>query len=120
MKNVKTKGKKRTGVSTKYRKNWTDLDLSDDSYKKYQKHAQPVDHIEKQMIWDTNQYLVDDILTKVDRSSMNVGLDVRVPFLNKDLYEASWRIPFDLKIYNGTNKWILKQILYKYIPEIRQ
>ena len=49
LKNVKTKGKKRTGVSTKYRKNWTDLDLSDDSYKKYQKHAQPVDHIEKQM-----------------------------------------------------------------------
>jgi Ca2+-binding EF-hand superfamily protein len=48
IKNVKTKGKKRTGVSTKYLKNWTDLDLSDNSYKKYHEHAQPIDHIEKQ------------------------------------------------------------------------
>ena len=85
--------------------------------KRFNEDGIDLNHIEKQMIWDTNQYLVDDILTKVDRSSMNVGLEVRVPFLNKDLYEASWRIPFDLKIYNGTNKWILKQILYKYVPE---
>ena len=42
-----SKGKKRTGVSRKYLKNWTDLDLSDDSYKKFHEQAQPIDHIEQ-------------------------------------------------------------------------
>ena len=72
---------------------------------------------EQQMMYlDTLNYLPNDILTKVDRASMGVSLEVRVPFLNHNVVEFAYRLPLSMKIRNGESKWILKQLLNKYIP----
>lgn len=69
------------------------------------------------MCMDMIQYLPDDILVKVDRSAMAVSLESRVPFLDRDIVEFAWKLPLEFKKSNGVNKRILKNILYRYIPE---
>ncbi len=66
---------------------------------------------------DMLTYLPDDILTKVDRSSMGVGLETRAPFLDKEVVAFSWKIPMKMKISNYSGKIILKKLLTKYIPQ---
>jgi asparagine synthase (glutamine-hydrolysing) len=72
---------------------------------------------EQMMLLDTVSYLQDDILSKVDRASMGVSLEGRVPFLDHRIYEFAWTLPFDYKLRNGQTKWPLRQILYKYVPK---
>lgn len=68
------------------------------------------------MFQDMRSYLPDDILCKVDRAAMGVSLETRAPFLDPGVLEVSARVPTAMKIRNGKGKWILRQILYSYVP----
>ena len=74
------------------------------------------DFISKMQQLDMNTYLVDDILTKVDRASMSNSLEVRVPLLDHKLVELSARIPSNFKINNNDQKIIFKNAFKKMLP----
>ena len=73
--------------------------------------------VKNMMLIDQNFYLPNDILNKVDRASMFYSLETRVPFLNKDVIDFSNHLPLKFKIRGNNTKWILKELLKKYIPE---
>ncbi|KAF3890650.1 MULTISPECIES: asparagine synthase (glutamine-hydrolyzing) [Nostocales] len=82
-----------------------------------QSWAELSDYTQRMMFLDTITYLPDDILVKVDRASMGVSLESRIPLLDRRVVEFAWRLPLSMKIRNGQGKWLLRQILYKYVPQ---
>jgi asparagine synthase (glutamine-hydrolysing) len=82
-------------------KSWPDLD----------------DFTQEIMYLDLVNSLPNDVLVKVDRASMSVSLESRMPFLDHRIVEFAWTLPMSMKIRDGETKWILRQLLYKYVPK---
>ncbi|MDA8387054.1 MAG: asparagine synthase (glutamine-hydrolyzing) [Nitrospiraceae bacterium] len=74
------------------------------------------DFTQTMLFLDLVSYLPDDILVKVDRAAMGTSLETRLPFLDHRVVEFAWKVPVSMKIRNGGSKWLLRQVLYKYVP----
>jgi asparagine synthase (glutamine-hydrolysing) len=74
------------------------------------------DFISQMMLKDFRYYLSDELLTKVDRSSMFVSLESRVPILDNDLVDFVLGIPSEFKVRGNDHKYLLKKVLKKYVP----
>lgn len=101
----------------KYRKAWRISDDYDDFwyYRKY--YNKELDIYTRLQFVDFNTYLPDDILTKVDRVSMAVSLECRVPLLKKELIEYCFSLNQNVRIANGELKGVMKRTFDKYLPQ---
>ncbi len=71
----------------------------------------------RMMAQDMRSYLPGDILCKVDRAAMGISLETRVPFLDPEVLALSARLAPEMKIRNGQGKWVLRQLLYRHVPQ---
>lgn len=75
------------------------------------------DRFRKMTFWDSKAYLPDDILVKTDRASMAHGLELRVPILDHRVIEFAASLPTSFKVHNGEGKKVLRNLLYRYVPQ---
>ena len=80
-------------------------------------HDRKLNVVEEQSLFDLKHYLKDDLLVKVDRASMRYSLETRVPLLDHRIVEFSMNLDEKLKIKNKESKYLLKQVLYDYLPK---
>lgn len=66
---------------------------------------------------DTITYLPDDILVKVDRAAMAASLETRMPLIDHNVYAFAWGLPSHYKVRGGQGKWLLRQMLYRHVPQ---
>lgn len=90
---------------------------ADDEAAAFAACARGCDFTERMMFHDLVGYMADDILTKVDRAAMACSLETRVPLLDHRLIEFAWSLPLHMKIRHGQGKWLLRQVLYRYVPK---
>mgnify|MGYP003340789712 CR=1 FL=1 len=85
----------------------------------FQERLKPAfeDDLSYMMAIDYKTYMLDDILQKVDRATMTASLEGREPFLDQDIIEFAARIPSAYKMHNGTKKYILREIVHRYVPK---
>ncbi|HET6244017.1 MAG: asparagine synthase (glutamine-hydrolyzing) [Bacteroidetes bacterium] len=104
-------------ITSLLEKNYKNIswDLNENPYIKLNKRK--LQASEKQALFDLEYYLQDDLLTKVDRASMKYSVETRVPFLDHRVVEFALNISPELKIKNGVSKYLLKEILYQYLPK---
>ncbi len=93
------------------------IGASESAAEVWQQAACISDFTERMAFLDTVTYLPDDILTKVDRASMAVSLEVRVPLLDHRLVEFAWRLPQALRLRGSTTKWLLREVCYRHLPQ---
>ncbi len=82
----------------------------------FDSEAFPGEWFDRLLLVDQMTYLPDDQLAKVDRVSMAVGLEVRVPILDHEVVEFAWRLPRSMKTRGGLGKWLLREVLYRHVP----
>jgi len=75
------------------------------------------DYLSWMQLMDMRGYLPDDILTKIDRASMAVSLEARVPLLDPQVVDFAWSLPRKMKIRHGDSKWLPRRVLYRHVPK---
>jgi asparagine synthase (glutamine-hydrolysing) len=89
----------------------------DVQHQEYFNNIAQTDITSQMMFADSMTYLPDDILAKVDRTAMQVSLETRVPFLDHRIVEFAYSLPINYKVNNGIGKRILKEVLYRHVPQ---